>query len=78
MNKLKLKTNEKGYCDELFLNGERIGDGITKLELIIEAGKKPNLILTMSSNDVELECEDVNVIKNTSKEETIKEEISIK
>lgn len=66
MNNLKLKTNEKGYCDELFLNGEKIGNGITKLELIIEAGKKPNLILTMSSDDVELECEDVEIIKNSN------------
>ena len=65
MNKLKLKTNEKGYCEELYLNGEKIGNGIIKLELVIETSKLPKLILTMNSNDIELGCENVEVIKNS-------------
>lgn len=65
MNKLKLKTNAKGYCDELLLNGEKIGNGITKLEVIIEAEKKPKLILTMLSDEINIESEDIDVIKNS-------------
>ena len=61
MNKLILKTNEKGYCDELFLNGEKIGKGISKLEVVIEAGEKAKLILTIPSNNVDIECEDVEI-----------------
>ncbi len=66
MNKLKLKTNEKGYCEEVFLNDQKIGEGISKLEIVIEAGEKAKLIITMPSNVLDVECEDVEIKKQVS------------
>lgn len=66
MNKLKLKTNEKGYCDEVLLNSKKIGEGISKIEVVIEAGEKAKLILTFPSNSIDIECEDVEIKKQVN------------
>ena len=60
-----IKYTCKKLNEALFLNGRKLADGITKLELVIEAEQKPKLILTIDSN-VDIECDDVEVIEKNS------------
>lgn len=62
MNKVILKTDNNGICKEFKINDIPLGQGITKLEVIISPSEKPKLIMEVNAN-IEIECNDMEIEK---------------
>ena len=56
--KVEIKTNDKGYCDYFKIDGKEYGTGIYELNIKIEAGEKPEIIIKAKSNGFILDSED--------------------
>lgn len=64
--KLEIKTNERGYCDYFVINGQKFGENIEKVTIIIEAGYKPKFIIEGMA-EFDFQGENVEVINNCKK-----------
>ena len=64
--KVEIKTNEKGYCDYLKINGQNFEKNITKVTIVIEGGCKPKLIIEGTA-ELDFQGENVEVIDNCEK-----------
>lgn len=66
MKNLKLKTNEKGFCEEFKINNIPFGEYVTKLEIIIEPNKTPKVIMECMS-EIDIELDNVEIKKRVQK-----------
>lgn len=55
---VEIKTNKKGYCDYFKINGREYGTGIYELNIKIEAGEKPEIIIKAKTDEFILDSED--------------------
>ena len=62
MNKIKIIVKEDGTCDEFSINGVRLGEGIEKLQVVVEPNKPAQIILD-TFYKVEIECKNA-IFKN--------------
>ena len=72
MNKIKIIVKGDGTCDEFSINGVQLGQGIEKLQVVVEPNKSAQIILD-TFYKVEIECENAmfekeNLIKNKTLE----------
>lgn len=56
--KVEIKTNDKGYCDYFKIDGKEYGTGIYELNIKIEAGERPEIIIKAKSDEFILDSED--------------------
>jgi hypothetical protein len=57
--KVEIKTNDKGYCDYFKIDGKKYGTGIYELNIKIEAGERPEIIIKAKSDEFILDSENV-------------------
>ena len=62
MNKITIKTDSHGICKEFKINDVSLGQGITKLEVVIEPTKKTKLIMEINAS-IDIECDDAKIKK---------------
>lgn len=67
MKNLKLKTNEKGFCEKFKINNIPFGEDVTKLEIIIEPNKTPKVIMECMS-EVDIELDNVEIKKTNRRD----------
>lgn len=56
--KVEIKTNEKGNCEYFKINGQKYGAGIYELNIKIEGGEKPEIIIKAKTDEFILDSED--------------------
>lgn len=56
--KVEIKTNEKGICEYFKINGKEYGTGIYELNIKIEGGTKPEILIKAKSDKFILDSED--------------------
>lgn len=56
--KVEIKTNKKGICEYFKINGQKYGTGIYELNIKIEAGEKPEIIIKARTDEFILDSED--------------------
>lgn len=66
-SKVKIKVNKHGYCDEFSINGVQLGQGIEKLQVIVDPFKPAQIILDVHC-EVEIECETATIEKPNHKD----------
>ena len=64
--KVEIKTNEKGYCDYLIINGQNFGKNVEKVTIVIEGGYKPRIIIEGTA-ELDFQGENVEVIDDCKK-----------
>ena len=62
MNGVKIKTDKHGICKEFTINDVSLGQGIIKLEIIIEPCKPTKLIMELNQ-EIDIECENAEIMK---------------
>lgn len=67
--KVEIKTNQQGYCDYFKIDGKKYGAGIQKLNIIIEAGKRPEIIISAKPDEFIADFEDSKLYLEKRKEE---------
>lgn len=68
--KVEIKTNAKGYCDYFKIDGKEYGTGIYELNIKIEAGKRPEIIIKAKSDEYIIDSEDAKLyLEKVSDEE---------
>lgn len=68
--KVEIKTNVKGYCDYFKIDGKEYGTSVYELNIKIEAGKIPEIIIKAKSDEFILDSEDTKLyLEKVSDEE---------
>lgn len=55
--KVEIKTNKNGICEYFKINGKEYGTGIYSVDIHIEGGEKPTIILTSKCDEFILDSE---------------------
>lgn len=65
--KIKIKINKNGTCDEFSINGKKLGEGISKLNVEIDPYKPAKIVLE-TFYEIEIECEDAEIEKSNQED----------
>lgn len=67
--KVEIKTNSEGYCEYFKIDDKEYGQGIYELNIKIEAGKKPEIIIKAKSDKFILNSENAKLYLDNKTEE---------
>lgn len=71
-DKIKIKVNKNGTCDEFSINGKKLGEGISKLNIEIDPYKPAKIVLETFSK-IDIECEKADCFINEYGNKKIKQ-----